>query len=243
MRRALAAYQTHARAFCVHSKLWQRLVNHSRSCAGRSALVQMARETTHTPMLRDVADLYYWLYLSPQSHLVTPRPTPADSWSPRWHALYAQLQRDPRAYFRQPVRQPWRTALLRLTTTDQWRRTPAWQALSPWLGVRPELAPTRALTEADRASLDAFLTEQTRPEVRVPFPRADLAQDIAWPVHPLLSLSGPVRVARVTHERAGLRVDQAVAHARAEEFFYWMMKSVCRHTQTPGRGNLAELVK
>lgn len=231
-RQVLRQFQANAVAFCAHSGFWRALKQHARRCPEREQVAHLL-DPTASPLVSTTADAFYWLFFSPQAHLleaqrgVTRCPPPGltvaqraalpQTPAPRATLTYDQMSVDTRKLFAS------------LTTYDRWHHTPLWQALSPYLSLRtPGVVTTYPSAEAKRqverktqAAEEQLQTElcailsQHKPRGWVSrkalrHAAADQARrgpPLSWPqrslrehyppasiLHPLLSLSGPVRV-------------------------------------------------
>jgi hypothetical protein len=108
----LREYQKNAIRFCRHSNIWEAIKRHSRKCKHRTTVIkQFTCETVNTPMLREKADCFYWLFLSRQ----------AFTWShtaPTDEQISALPDVEPARIATE--RSKHRDLLLRLTTHDAW---------------------------------------------------------------------------------------------------------------------------
>ena len=241
-RRRLIEYQRNAAPFCVHSGVWEVIQNHASMCSKRPMLTRFSHEASQAPMLQERADVLYWLYLSPQakSWEVMPRPEVAPS-----QAVIDQhnlLQDNPRQSYRtDPM--SLRAEILQLTTDDQWNNSLRWKALSPLMGIEPQLK-FRAQTELERKSLDAFLASKviaTPERARLPYP--ENTYSTAMVLHPLLSCSGPVRIISFESERRAPLIDPyEKMDERARNLFYFIMRYVALHKAPAGQGNVARFI-
>jgi hypothetical protein len=217
-RICLREYQSAAVPFCAHSAVWKVMSQHIRKCPKRHQLSHLLMDPglvsgEEYRMLHTVEDRYYWLVISPHARLWQSDPHRLDgipqaapmpsaqavaAWSAEIAALPALLrttQSQRRAALQKlhPLQQQ---AIVQcrqgLTLYDVWHQTPAYKAMAYFIGHKtydgeapePQEVPEpkrRKVHQAPRMELDL----PTLPWRHVPLHTV---------VHPLLSLSGPVRV-------------------------------------------------
>jgi hypothetical protein len=187
-RRTLADYATASRAFCVHSSVWAAVKEHSRRCTQRQLLHTMYECVRGSPMLSKLEDCFYWLFLSPHARILGSRGRlPA-----RRHMQ--MLWRDPVPRQRAALTKEQRVLLMRamcaVTVDDAWNDTNVWK--SPMV---------RHLFEVCKEGLIDKKTNTKLKKLWLPPPKGTTDAECAWVVHPLLSMTGRVRVLSLKDSR------------------------------------------
>lgn len=203
----LQRFQATCVRFCVHSAIWQAIVKHSNRCLKD----KYSKYTQNTNMLKSNADLLYWLYLSPQAHIIripplTFDPVPDVLLRMDEYALYSQNPILLQAEF------------MKLSTDDHWRGSPRWNLLSLFFG-----RPSRAMHSRIQAFIDHYSKNKS---VCLPFGRRTYPNNSGI-IHPILSQTGPIRVCRMVSRWHGH--DDVDAERAAEELFYFIMQFVAHH--------------
>lgn len=224
-RDVLARFQRHAITFCRHSEIWRCIDAHIQKCTQRASVTQFTDLTAGTPMLRERADCYYWLFLSPQAHLARTYEVKSEIPASVIEPLLRDLNERPLEYLAKPP-PDLREHFLALTTHDMWHKTPAWRALSPFLGVEPQRNFQIETHEERHKVAQRIIEIQRRVSAHVGgarltpvFPEQVFPTDDMFLLHPLLSLSGPVRV-------LSLNQQERPVMAQAESLFYQLMRFV-----------------
>ena len=103
----LSTYKSNMLPFCQHSDVWKAIKVHSRHCL----MKKYTEYTSRTPMLKEPADCLYWLYLSPQSHIMPEYP----SFERRTDNVESKKE------------------AMRLTSDDKWHSTESYRRLKKYL--------------------------------------------------------------------------------------------------------------
>jgi hypothetical protein len=204
-RHTLAEYATASRAFCVHSSVWAAVKEHSKRCTQRQLLRTMHERVRGSPMLSKLEDCFYWLFLSPHARILGPR----GRLPVRRHMQ--MLWRDPAPRWRAALTKEQRLRLMQamcaVTVDDAWNDTDVWKA--PMV---------RHLFVACKENRVDKHTKKALKKLLLPAPKGTTDAECAWVVHPLLSMTGRVRVlslkdSRILRHETAKRDAQMTAYA------------------------------
>jgi hypothetical protein len=204
-RRIVHNYAKSAQAFCVHSHLWAAIQRHTARCGNRAFLSKLHARIRHVPMLSTLEDCYYWLIQSPHAQLLGRRVHSQLTLDARGrnnlcNALCSTLYCDPQRPWPRQLTEPQRRevcmALGKLTTFDAWHNTRAWAS--------PVVQHMLAVCKPDDPYMSLGRLAILKPLV-LPVPKASQIMPglNACVVHPVLAMTGRVRVISLHDERLG----------------------------------------